>query len=236
MKSFRRNELAFTLIELLVVIAIIAILSAILFPVFAQAREKARQAACMSNLRQIGMGFAMYIQDNDELLPDRRDLKNSLPLGWKPWTSWPTSDPRAGWALVVLDPYIKNNAIWLCPSIAGSSLGRAVQVNQPVTTAMNSPSTNYWLWRFDRPDNPVPLDDCWGKSINQVVSDLQLAQNPQAGNPDGPADVELAVDPYFPKTIPTVSADLKGKAVHFGGRNRLFLDIHVKYLKDTRTD
>src|SRR5881296_1409417 len=60
---------AFTLIELLVVIAIIAILAAILFPVFAQAREKARQASCLSNLKQIGQGYLMYLQDNDEQFP-----------------------------------------------------------------------------------------------------------------------------------------------------------------------
>src|SRR2546423_14164671 len=113
----------FTLIELLVVIAIIAVLAAILFPVFAQAREKARQAACMSNLRQIGLAFAQYTQDYDERLPDRRDLKVSLPGGWKPWTSWPTSDPRAAWAAMVLNPYIKNYGIWTCPSVAGSALG-----------------------------------------------------------------------------------------------------------------
>lgn len=73
-----RFKPVFALIKLLVVIAITAILAAILFPVFAQAREKARQAACLSNLRQIGLGFSMYVQDYDEKLPDRRDLKLSL--------------------------------------------------------------------------------------------------------------------------------------------------------------
>ena len=67
-KSSRGSE-AFTLIELLVVIAIIAILAAILFPVFAQAREKARAASCLSNLKQIGLALMMYVQDYDELLP-----------------------------------------------------------------------------------------------------------------------------------------------------------------------
>ena len=65
----RRPKAAFTLIELLVVIAIIAVLAAILFPVFAQARDKARQAACLSNLKQVGTALAMYQQDYDERMP-----------------------------------------------------------------------------------------------------------------------------------------------------------------------
>ncbi|GAB4461972.1 MAG: hypothetical protein OHK0029_28090 [Armatimonadaceae bacterium] len=68
----RSTRSAFTLIELLVVIAIIAILAAILFPVFAQAREKARQTVCLSNMKQIGLAFMMYAQDHDEMFPPGR--------------------------------------------------------------------------------------------------------------------------------------------------------------------
>ncbi len=237
MKSFLSNTRnAFTLIELLVVIAIIAILAAILFPVFAQAREKARQTSCASNLKQIGTAFAMYAQDYDERLPDRRDLKLSLPGGYRPWTSFPASDPRGAWASLTLQPYVKNYAIWSCPSVAGSAMGNAIQVKQTLDTTLNSPVTHYWLWRFDRAEDPIPLDNFWGKTDFQAVEDLKIANNPQAGRPESVSEAELAVDPYFPKTIPSVPAELKGRAVHMGGRNRLFLDTHVKYFRDIRTD
>ncbi len=226
---------AFTLIELLVVIAIIAILAAILFPVYARVKAKAKQTACESNLKQIGVGFALYLTDSDDHLPDRRDLKTSLPGGYKPWSTWPPSDPRAGWAAIVLQPYTSSYEIWSCPAMTGGGLGSSVQVEQAVDATAQSPRARYWLWRFDRPDNPVPLDDFWGKTPDQATADLALANNPQAGIPQGQADVELAVDPYFPSTIPSVDPNLKGLSVHDGGRNRLFLDTHVKWLKDIRT-
>src|SRR6201990_1309136 len=84
---------AFTLIELLVVIAIIAILAAILFPVFAQAREKARQTSCLSNEKQLGLGVLQYVQDYDEVFP----MANS--------TNWAN-----GWAIVT-QPYVKSYAV-----------------------------------------------------------------------------------------------------------------------------
>ncbi|MGD9497517.1 MAG: DUF1559 domain-containing protein [Armatimonadota bacterium] len=100
-----RRQTGFTLIELLVVIAIIAILAAILFPVFARAREKARQSACTSNLKQIGNAFMMYVQDYDEVFPDTvmgRDAPDH-PARTHAWTG-------------VLMPYVKNNQVFKCPS------------------------------------------------------------------------------------------------------------------------
>jgi prepilin-type N-terminal cleavage/methylation domain-containing protein/prepilin-type processing-associated H-X9-DG protein len=224
------RRFGFTLIELLVVIAIVAILAAIVFPVFAAAKRAANKTACLSNLKQIGLGMEMYLDDYDDRMPDRRDLKTSL--GFRPWTSWPPSDPRAGWAEVVFVPYLKNDRLFEGPAMIGIPIGEAVQVRQDTVNG----TSRYWMWRFDHTDDPVPLDNFWGKTPDAAVSDLQAANSPQIGIPDGISDVELAVDPYFPRTIPTVSAELKGKSVHEGGRNRLFLDLHVKWLRDPRTD
>jgi prepilin-type N-terminal cleavage/methylation domain-containing protein/prepilin-type processing-associated H-X9-DG protein len=106
----RHPATGFTLIELLVVIAIIAILAAILFPVFAEAREKARSTTCTSNLRQAGLAYAMYVQDSDETLPYwlyRGETRVHRP--GEPPTPWVFFDEY-------LQPYIKNDQIWRCPS------------------------------------------------------------------------------------------------------------------------
>ncbi len=99
----------FTLIELLVVIAIIAILAAILFPVFARAREKARQTSCLSNLKQFGLGLMMYAQDYDEMLPVRAYTGTDLvyPNG--------TTGTTYLW-YHMLYPYLKNWQMMQCPS------------------------------------------------------------------------------------------------------------------------
>jgi prepilin-type N-terminal cleavage/methylation domain-containing protein/prepilin-type processing-associated H-X9-DG protein len=101
-----KGRTGFTLIELLVVIAIIAILAAILFPVFAKAREKARQTSCLSNVKQLVLGFMQYVQDYDETFPQCR------------YTTWynPGYDPNQNWPSL-LTPYVKNSQIFRCPSI-----------------------------------------------------------------------------------------------------------------------
>jgi len=107
----RFKRWGFTLIELLVVIAIIAILAAILFPVFAQARDKARSASCISNLKQMGLAWTMYAQDYDERYP------TSAPPG--DVHICPTMKDRGsygGWIGNLLIPYSKNTNIFECPS------------------------------------------------------------------------------------------------------------------------
>src|ERR1700751_5673294 len=97
MQVVSRSRRGFTLIELLVVIAIIAILAAILFPVFAQAREKARGISCLSNLKQTGLAFAMYVQDYDE----------TTPLQVSPAPS-PNDGTGNSYWYILLQPYVKN--------------------------------------------------------------------------------------------------------------------------------
>ena len=235
LKAGNKLSRAFTLIELLVVIAIIAILAALLFPALARAKQKGQQAVCLSNLKQIGLGFIIYLGDHASHFPDRRDLKSSLPGGYHPWTTWPPSDPRAGWAATNFSAEVPNLNVWSCPAAVNSEVGNLVQSLQATSNDTNAPQCRYWAWRFDRPDDPVNIEDFWGKSESQAVSDLQSANDATVGPISGPVDVELAVDPYFPKTVPTVPAGFSGRTIHAGGRCRVFLDGHVQYIKDART-
>lgn len=117
------RQRGFTLIELLVVIAIIAILAAILFPVFAQARDKARMAACQSNLKQMGNALQLYTQDYDETYPiSKADGTGGTCADYAVKSGW------GGWIGNVLMPYTKNTSIYTCPSQP-----RAVQANGGIT-------------------------------------------------------------------------------------------------------
>src|SRR5262245_44229128 len=146
----------FTLIELLVVIAIIAILAAILFPVFAQARDKARQSACLSNVKQLALGIAMYRQDWDGRGPF---------AGWPPGPKGqfnvhsPTSDYHDEWQFTI-QPYLKNAGVLRCPSDKSSFDER------PVSYVMNNymaeSRTPHSEAEVERPAECVTLWDGYG--------------------------------------------------------------------------
>lgn len=226
---------AFTLLELLVVVAIIAVLAGMLLPALARAQGTARKAACVGQLHQLGLGWQVYLDDHADRFPDRRDLKSALPGGYRPWSTWPKSDPRAGWAAVVLRDVVPSAATWACPSVGNGPLAKVEQASQWAgPTNAGTPRVTYWMWRFDRPDDPVPDDNFWGRSVTESVDRLRAANNPTAGIPEGPVDVECVVDPYFPDTIGSLPEAVRGWAAHRGGRNRLMLDGHVENLRDAR--
>src|SRR4028118_560172 len=111
----RAAHRGFTLIELLVVIAIIAILAAILFPVFARARENARRASCQSNLKQIGLGVMQYIQDYDEKFPPTYvSLDGAAGYTAPAVNTTPAANADQGWAQII-QPYMKSTQLLQCP-------------------------------------------------------------------------------------------------------------------------
>ena len=119
-RSHKTPDRAFTLIELLVVIAIISILAALIFPVFASARGKARQISCVSNLRQLGMSISMYVQDYDGLYPYMVDPADKYtPQIWDQFPEFMAQVPNIGLVNEVLQPYTKSKELFHCPGDTG---------------------------------------------------------------------------------------------------------------------
>ena len=201
----------FTLIELLVVIAIIAILAAILFPVFARAREKARQASCQSNLKQIGLAWQMYSQDYDGMYPPMYDN-----------TNWPSGI----WWADQLMPYIKNNQLFKCPSAA--LMGNWPQNPLPWVEAL--PMSYGWACYLE----------CWSTACARLFP-WSPSWGPWQFFPGGDsvwqepaADLVLAdADSLYFRGKPTATCSL-ASARHNGGANCLFLDGHVKWLRQDK--
>ncbi len=236
-KTSRSISRAFTLIELLVVIAIIAILAAILFPVFARARENARRSSCLSNLKQIGLGVLQYTQDYDENFPlavTGASVASGSPIGW--------ADS--------IQPYLKSLQIYQCPSDT---------TNQNVNPAQSG-YTDYWYnCRLSA------TQDTSGSNYNTPVNLAALAQASltimngdggtgiEAGQGNGAAGfrdtasyrtngrVEGGVGGADAVNRPTsnggsgISASRAVVFRHLEGTNFLFADGHAKWYKSNAT-
>lgn len=162
-RNFKRNVTGFTLIELLVVIAIIALLAAILFPVFARARENARRTSCLSNTKQLGLGALQYAQDYDEKLPPSYDGVSPSNVG--------------GW-FYIIQPYLKSVQLLYCPSDSGvnqaGGIGASnvsygwnfVALTLEACTPMNYGCGGVSLASIDKVSETVMLGDR-GSDINQ---------------------------------------------------------------------
>jgi len=191
----------FTLIELLVVIAIIAILAAILFPVFARAREKARQASCTSNVKQIMLGVIMYAQDYDEMLPGRR----------KGTVGTPTFNCGANWALwpELITPYVKNTQLFRCPSRATTMVGIGYN-----PCGGDADASCVSLGQFQSPASTVKVGDSFS-------SGLKYKNVAQACSPHNRTD---------PATSGSNGTCGGFAPCHNMGGNLGFVDGHVKWI------
>jgi prepilin-type N-terminal cleavage/methylation domain-containing protein/prepilin-type processing-associated H-X9-DG protein len=239
-----RNRSAFTLIELLVVIAIIAILAAILFPVFASAREKARQTSCASNLKQLGLALMQYEQDYEETTP----VVDYYGQGY------------AG----LLYSYVKSTGVFACPDdITPNDQGGApgpvstvsYAINLNLVKGFNPPDTNNvatypTLAAWNSPANTVMLfeiqNNHWGPPwMADAGVPVQMVDENDSGSGNGSNSGASGLAPatcwtqgwYATGNIggyPLYTGSLNGEGVHNGGSNFLAADGHVKYEKPTR--
>ena len=213
---------AFTLIELLVVIAIIAILAAILFPVFARARENARRSSCSSNLKQIGLGLIQYTQDYDEKFPYSR-----ADADLAPWH-------------VKIFPYVKSTQIFACPS----NTGNTTILNNSISTAI--PQGIPYSYVANGGDTPGPTgggDNHFGGprpiryTNTAAVSPCSLAELTSVSQIIMVGETNSGVPTSSPRKDPEFwdsDTDMLTQS-HLGTSNWLFCDGHVKSMKPVAT-
>lgn len=222
MKSSRRPLRGFTLIELLVVIAIIAILAAILFPVFAQAKAAAKKTACLSNTKQIGIALYMYLTDFDDSLP-MANYPNPGSGYTGPYTQFTWGDgpgvSQPVWA-DLLAPYAKNVSIFSCTTDDGTPRTATTQQPFPSNVPRLSYALNYYFYSLP---GGIRLFNTGGGSITNLndpagkIFIVETAPNPNVGTKYG--QVAEIVNPgrYW------------GFERHLSGANYVMADTHAKY-------
>ncbi len=221
MRTTRKS--GFTLIELLVVIAIIAILAAILFPVFANAREKARQISCLSNMKQIGVAIMMYVQDHDEgMVGQAEPAGPGASTGWN-YNGW-TYAQAAGYEtwLGDIQPYLKNVAVLSCPDV--TALAYDVFWPEEANTYMLNGIVNHRpLASFNKPADTVvawegyTMRCYWAMMYPNLINGSTQA-NPEFDWCSGFPIYDSSTGKYWPY-------------LHSGGSNFLFADGHAKWVK-----
>ena len=200
-----KRRRAFTLIELLVVIAIIAILAAILFPVFAKAREKARQTSCMNQVKQASTAEMQYIQDYDEVLP----------------FSYCITPTNLYWQL--LTPYVKNGQIYRCPSDADPWV--------PVTGLQLSYICNYY---FHPPGDTTPLAPIALSAVLSPSQKVSQAENADGSTGNLTPNCQYAYGCSGHVASAGYNDWARTNLTrHNGGSNFPFLDGHAKWLAQT---
>ncbi len=221
------KKTGFTLIELLVVIAIIAILAAILFPVFARARENARRASCQSNLKQIGLGAMQYAQDYDEKffgaymsLPPNAPPSASVGGDW--FGAW-------HWGQL-MHPYTKSIQILICPSGNGATVATPYSGHYGVNSLISPNNTGgVALAQFEATSKTFMFMDAGPYSINYDQAITPYGSFWYTPSACGPTGVSSTSDPL-------VGFDLTDCRTgrHFGGGNVAYADGHVKWLQSDK--
>jgi prepilin-type N-terminal cleavage/methylation domain-containing protein/prepilin-type processing-associated H-X9-DG protein len=202
----------FTLIELLVVIAIIAILAAILFPVFAQAREKARMAACLSNLKQVGLGTMQYVQDYDEIYPNAKAWGR---MWTGEWVANPANPDSLRYMPELINPYVKNRDVWFCPTVGKKGIPFGFWGTPPGGLDPAEANGTTYLWAHQTADCTL---------CNPAQGAYMVSGSPIAAS-SSPASAPLIHDiPYH-----GWDSGIAGGSFHAGGINVVYGDGHAKY-------